>query len=481
MKKTIIIGMLTSLAACGGGNGNDSASNVPSLADSAVTATSNGVANNAAANTSQALMTVNDLLMTAYQDGQAEIQLSQLALQVSTNSDVTAFAQRMISDHSVLNDEITRIAGQHNVTLPTTLTTSQQADLTRLQGLSGTDFDKAYMDLNVAVHDKDVAQFALQARQATDNDIRQLAVVAYPILKLHLASAEEINGLVNPPAFLMTAYLDGLQEIQLGQLALQKATREDVRAFAQRMITDHTALNNQIVQLAQRKGITLPTSTTPSRQAELADLTDLANCLGVDFDKAYMGVNVIAHAKDVSAARRQSEQGRDPDVTALAQASLPILTQHFQQAVDLEKAILPSLLYSAAQSQLANLQLAGLALLRDANSSIGDFARRVVVDVNNARNQLMTLAQQRGVLLPTEVSPDQATAFANLAAQAGVNFERSFLATNLTGLGQQIETLTAQNARSAEADIQAFGASLLETLKAELVSAQNIILSNTGS
>lgn len=471
MKKILIIGMLTSLAACSGGN--DSASS-PSLLSGPVVVAENGVTTNV----TQSPMTVNDLLIAAYQDGQAEIQLSQLALQVSTNSGVTEFAQRMIADHALLNNEIMRLAGLRNVSLPSTITADQQATLTRLQGLSGAEFDRAYMDVNAAVHEKDAAQLRLQARQATDSDIQRLVAVAYPLIKQHLVRAEEINGLLTPSAFLISAYRDGLQEIQLSQLALQKATRDDVKAFAQRMISDHTSLNNQITQVAQRMGVTLPTALSQLQQVEL---TDLGNCMGVDCDKAYMDFNVIAHAKDVSVARLVSEQSGDQAVALLAQSALPILTQHYQQAVDLDNAIQPSLLYSVAQNSLANLQQAGLAVLRVPNGATNNFAQRVINDVNNIRSQLTTLAQQRNVQIPVEVSPNQATAFSGLAALPSVSFEQGYRSASIASLRQQIDSLGSQNNQSNDTGLQAFVASVLQTLQSELTAAQSIVVPRDGS
>jgi putative membrane protein len=323
------------------------------------------------------------------------------------------------------------------------------------------------------MHDKDVAQFHLQMIQATDVDIRQLAAVAYPIMKLHLASAEEIDGLVNPSAFLMTAYQDGQAEIQLGQLALQRAALGAVKAFAQRMVTDHTALNAQIAQLAQTRGVALPSGPSLSQQV---DMMDLSRFSGGDFDKAYMDINVIAHAKDVSAARAEADQATDADIRTLAQNSLPVLTQHYNLAVDVDGRVQQSLLFSVAQNSLASLQLAALATLKTGGGDIGSLAQRLVNDQNGLRTQLVALAQQKNVPLPAEVSPDQAALFADLAARTGSDFDRTFVTSILAALDRQIAALASQCAQSGDADIQAFGAKLQALLQNERSAAQGITL-----
>jgi len=451
MKKILIAGLLTSLCGCGGSDNVSSAALLPSVA--VATPTVPGP---------------SDALIAAYDDGVAEVQLSQLALQRANSLDVQMFAQRMITDHAVLNDDIARLARQRNIALPTIASADAQAALARLQGLSGSDFDRAYLDTLVAMHDKDAAQLRQQAVQSADDSLRQLAALAYPFFKEHLAAAEELDGLINPPAFLASVYQDGLAEIQLGQLALQKATRGDVKAFAQRMIDDHAALNNRIAPVAQRRGITLPANPALSQQAEA---TDLARFSGIDFDKAYMDANVIAHAKDVAALAFEIDRGTDPDATAIAQTALPILTQHDQQARDIDQAIQPTLLYVAAQDNLAALQQAFLATVRNADGNFADIAVRLSSEQGAIRNQLAGLAQQRQIALPVVISPELTAAFSGLVMRGGADFEAAFRTTNANSLSRQIDVLS-QYAQSGDADLQAFATHFLNVLKGELAVLQ---------
>lgn len=352
MQKISLIVLAASLAACGGGSSNDVAStgNVP------VTQGSSTVAG-----TSSAVVDSTQFLVDAYRDGLAEIRLSQLALQKSSNDDVRTFAQAMIDQHTAVNKELARLAQNKNITLPTDLSQDQNNDVTRLSGLTGDAFDRAYMQLNVNVHAQDVAAARQQVQQGTDADIKKFASIALPLLEIHLAAAEEINSVLDPNAFLTTAYQDGLAEIQLSQLALQKSTNTDVRNFAQRMIDEHTRANNQIAALAQSSGLTLPTTLSPNRQSLVAELSTFS---GTDFDRAYMDVNVFVHTKDVRLFRRQAEEGRNADVKSFAQNLLPALSEHLELAKSIDKAIQPNLLYSASQDSLTAIRLAQLALLK---------------------------------------------------------------------------------------------------------------------
>ena len=60
--------------------------------------------------------------------------------------------------------------------------------------------------------------------------------------------------------FIMDAAMGGLEEVELGRVAAQKGTSEAVKTFGQRMVDDHSKANEELMTLAQSKGITLPTA-----------------------------------------------------------------------------------------------------------------------------------------------------------------------------------------------------------------------------
>jgi putative membrane protein len=69
--------------------------------------------------------------------------------------------------------------------------------------------------------------------------------------------------------FLNDAALGGMTEVEAGQLALRKAQQSDVKAFAERMVKDHSKANEELKQIAAAKGVTLP------RQLDRKHLSDL--------------------------------------------------------------------------------------------------------------------------------------------------------------------------------------------------------------
>src|SRR5579872_2657875 len=58
--------------------------------------------------------------------------------------------------------------------------------------------------------------------------------------------------------FIKEAAQGGMAEVELGQLAIQNASSEQVKKFGQRMVTDHSKANDQLKELAASKGVTLP-------------------------------------------------------------------------------------------------------------------------------------------------------------------------------------------------------------------------------
>src|SRR5947209_10188655 len=97
--------------------------------------------------------------------------------------------------------------------------------------------------------------------------------------------------------FIKKAAEGGLAEVQLGQLAAEKASSPDVKQFGQRMVDDHTKANDQLKQVASQKGVTIPDKLSAKDEATKARLEKLS---GESFDHAYMKDMVTDHTKDVS-------------------------------------------------------------------------------------------------------------------------------------------------------------------------------------
>lgn len=134
--------------------------------------------------------------------------------------------------------------------------------------------------------------------------------------------------------FVMDAAMGGMAEVELGKLAAEKASRDEVKRFGQRMVDDHGKANDELKSLAQSKTITLPTAIGAKHKATVDRLSKLS---GEAFDRAYVQEMLKDHQKDVAAFRTESRTGRDPEVKAWAGKTLPTLEEHLKMIQDLNR------------------------------------------------------------------------------------------------------------------------------------------------
>lgn len=134
--------------------------------------------------------------------------------------------------------------------------------------------------------------------------------------------------------FVKDAMEGDMAEIQLGQLALQKASSEDVKQFAQKIIDDHTKLDEQVKPIAMQVGVTAPTQVSAKDRALMTKLQSLS---GSAFDKAYVTAIVADHAMDDKKFKAEETGGKDPKVKDAATQAEPVIAQHLQMAKDLKK------------------------------------------------------------------------------------------------------------------------------------------------
>ena len=125
--------------------------------------------------------------------------------------------------------------------------------------------------------------------------------------------------------FLRHSAEGGIAEVQLGQLASQKASSEDVKAFGQKMVTDHTTLNNQMQSVADAMGVRLPKKMAKSDQAEYDKLSALS---GSEFDTEYLTFMVRDHHKDLRAFREEAQSASDPALKDAVTKGEKVIEEH---------------------------------------------------------------------------------------------------------------------------------------------------------
>lgn len=134
--------------------------------------------------------------------------------------------------------------------------------------------------------------------------------------------------------FMMYAARDGIFHVEAGKLAVQRGSSEGVKKFGQHSIDHHTQLNDELMQLATKKGVTLPKKMGKKEQEALDKLAKLS---GPDFDKAYLKTEIEDHSKDLSVFQKEVKGGKDPDVKAWAAKTVEAIEEHLKMARDLSK------------------------------------------------------------------------------------------------------------------------------------------------
>jgi len=139
---------------------------------------------------------------------------------------------------------------------------------------------------------------------------------------------------VNDALFAAAAADSGLSELTLSQLGVQQATDPELKRFSERMIEDHTRLNNELRTLTAQKGIRIPEMVDVRSQFCAQSLAGLS---GEKFDQCYAKAQFVAHMEAVAAFEAEAERGIDPDMKAMAARALPTLKSHLEMIKPIAK------------------------------------------------------------------------------------------------------------------------------------------------
>ena len=124
-------------------------------------------------------------LAMAAQSDQNEIALSQVAEQKATNPAVKGFAEKMVAEHTKMTDSMKPFAEKWGLTPPNGPDADHQKELDKLNGLSGADFDKAYIDDMVTDHAKALRAFSTEASDTQDLKFKAAVVKGKTAVAAH--------------------------------------------------------------------------------------------------------------------------------------------------------------------------------------------------------------------------------------------------------------------------------------------------------
>jgi len=156
-------------------------------------------------------------------------------------------------------------------------------------------------------------------------------LVAAAALSAGAIAANTKDGSLNASdrKFMEKAAMGGMAEVELGNLAKEKAANAQVKEFGAKMVQDHGKAGDELKQLASSKGVALPTTMGTEHKREMDKLGKLS---GDKFDREYMAHMVKDHKQDVKEFQKAAKESKDADVKAFAAKTLTVVEGHLQLA-----------------------------------------------------------------------------------------------------------------------------------------------------
>ena len=285
-----------------------------------------------------------------------ELRLARIAENRASADVVKRFAQKMITDHTSMQRDWASVFARSGARTRAANDPQMQGQVSRLQGLSGTDFDWAYMATMVANHREAVNQFQTARRTAQSSEVRELVARSLPYLQEHLTVAQQVASQVGSDTTIATIGGDTdtsdtegrrsgninkdrkyivnvdnhhMMEARLGQMAEERGRDESVKEFGRRMARDHTELRKQWLTMISNSGMKYKSGMGPKHREKLDYLQQFS---GREFDREYMTLMTKHHRGYVSYFSKEGRAANYSGVRRAVNRAIPMLQQHFQLA-----------------------------------------------------------------------------------------------------------------------------------------------------
>ena len=145
---------------------------------------------------------------------------------------------------------------------------------------------------------------------------------------------ENFPSKIDDRQFARDAAITGLSNVELGKLAAEKASSEDVRQFAKQLMDDQTKTNDRLKQVASQQNISIPDALDSKHQSLIDKVAKLS---GPEFDKAFLKQQLKEQEAQVRDFSDEAQRGTDPNVKTFAAGVLPNLQQQLEAAKNLNK------------------------------------------------------------------------------------------------------------------------------------------------
>lgn len=302
-----------------------------------------------------------EIASVAVTANQIDINYGKIALEKSQNTEVVKFAKTMIKDHENIIKQAVNLTNDLQVSpkdngVTQSLLDGEKEMKAKLEKLEGEDFDKAYIENEVAYHSDVIAAVKnTLIPQAENEDLKALLEKVTPLLEQHLEMAKQAQAKIlneegaasdkqyTDAQIASIAVVANQIDVDYGKIALEKSTNEKNRKFAQTMIDDHESIIKAATDLAGKLGVTpdndndLTKSLQEGAEDTKAKLNDLS---GEEFEKFYISNEVDYHEAVIKAVKEiLIPQTENEELKETLESVTPLLDHHLEMAKETQNEI----------------------------------------------------------------------------------------------------------------------------------------------
>jgi putative membrane protein len=406
----------------------------------------------------------SSFIRQAIRGNYTEVALGRLAGSRASNSEVKDFAERMVEDHNSLNKEWIDLAQDNDMKVAVEFGESGQQAVDRLEKLSGTAFDQAYMAEMIREHEQDLAGFQQMANAARSSEVRQLASSGASTIRVHLASAQQVGSRVgvsstagraggvptpvpapssddrtrrtttddrtnaeNPDnrtnneraalggadrTFVDNVLSDHLMHIRLAKRAERESERDAIRGLAGRIDKDFTSWSERWERFADRREAEVNSHLTRHNREKLERLEKASD--RNEFDRAYADI-VADHLESMVQDYRDTRQKtQTTEIRRMIDDELPVIrdllshAQRLHSQVDSDGTLRAkdrAFIQNVLQDHLMHVRLAELAQREARGERIRQLAELMEEEFDEWQERWEALAEQYDVPVTGHLDP----------------------------------------------------------------------------
>ena len=135
-----------------------------------------------------------DFMMKTAQGHMGEIEMARIALNKSSNQEVKDYANMIERDHNNGMKVLVELMQDKNVSQPKTLTGDAQQAMSSMNGLTGPEFDREFVNTMVSEHRRILEMFRDQQASAQNLEVKDYVEATMPTLEMHLDKAQRLQS-----------------------------------------------------------------------------------------------------------------------------------------------------------------------------------------------------------------------------------------------------------------------------------------------